>query len=92
MSEPSDQPATYALIVDDGLIRMDAMDLLEEAGFRTFEASDGNKPMVLLAERHAVIVLPLPHREPTLRRARSKVPQTSSCVCLSARETSVGGP
>ena len=58
MSNPSDQPAPYALVVDDdGFIRMDAMDILEEAGFRTFEASDGDRAMALLAERHAVIVL-----------------------------------
>lgn len=56
--ERSIQPAPYALVVDDdGLIRMDAMDILEEAGFRTFEAGDGDKAMMLLAERHAVIVL-----------------------------------
>lgn len=48
----------YALVVDDdGLIRMAAMDILEDAGFRTFEASDGDKAMVLLAEQHALIVL-----------------------------------
>lgn len=58
MSDPSNQSAPYALVVDDdGFIRMDAMDILEEAGFRTFEASDGDKAMALLAERHAVIVL-----------------------------------
>lgn len=46
-----------ALVVDDGLIRMDAIDILQEAGFRTFEASDGDKAMALLAQEHAVIVL-----------------------------------
>ncbi|XYD11844.1 response regulator (plasmid) [Methylobacterium sp. NMS12] len=58
MSEPSDPSAPYALVVDDdGLIRMDAMDMLQDAGFRTFEASDGDEAMKLLAQRHAVIVL-----------------------------------
>lgn len=58
MSAPPDAPAPYALVVDDdGLIRMDAMYMLEDAGFRTFEASDGDKAMVLLAEHHASIVL-----------------------------------
>lgn len=53
-----DSTTPYALVVDDdGLIRMDAMDILQDAGFRTFEASDGDKAMVLLAERHALIVL-----------------------------------
>lgn len=58
MSEPVQSPAPYALVVDDdGLIRMDAMDILQEAGFRTFEASDGDRAMALLAREHAVIVL-----------------------------------
>lgn len=58
MSDSADQSAPYALVVDDdGFIRMDAMDILQEAGFRTFEASDGDEAMVLLAERHALIVL-----------------------------------
>lgn len=58
MSDPSDPSAPYALVVDDdGLIRMDAMDILAEAGFRTFEASDGDRAMELLGQRHAVIVL-----------------------------------
>lgn len=58
MSEPSDPSTPYALVVDDdGLIRMDAMDILEEAGFRTFEASDGDKAMALLVQEHDLIVL-----------------------------------
>ena len=36
---------------------MDALDILEDAGFQTFEASDGDAAMVLLAEHHALIVL-----------------------------------
>ena len=39
------------------MLGMTAMDILEDAGFRTFEASDGDKAMVLLAEQHAHIVL-----------------------------------
>lgn len=58
MSDSADPSAPYALVVDDdGFIRMDAMDILQEAGFRTLEASDGDEAMVLLAERHALIVL-----------------------------------
>ncbi len=58
MSEPTDCSVPYALVVDDdGLIRMDAMDILEEAGFRTVEACDGDAALVLLAQRNAVIVL-----------------------------------
>ncbi|MBY0298213.1 MAG: response regulator [Methylobacterium sp.] len=58
MSQPPAPSAPYALVVDDdSLIRMTAMDILEDAGFRTFEAEDGDAAMALLAERHAVIVL-----------------------------------
>ena len=50
----TDAPASstpYALVVDDdGLIRMDAMDMLEDAGFRTFEASDGDTALALLGK------------------------------------------
>ncbi len=48
----------YALVVDDdGMIRMDAMDILEDARFRTFEASDGDHAVALLAKQEALIVL-----------------------------------
>ncbi len=58
MNDQADPSAPYALVVDDdGFIRMDAMDILREAGFRTFEASDGDKAMVLLAREHDLIVL-----------------------------------
>ncbi len=58
MTDPADPSIPYALVVDDdGLIRMDAMDILQEAGFRTFEASDGDKAIALLAREHALIFL-----------------------------------
>ncbi|AWI90355.1 response regulator [Methylobacterium sp. DM1] len=58
MTNPADPSIPYALVVDDeGLIRMDAMDILQEVGFRTFEASDGDKAIALLAREHALIVL-----------------------------------
>lgn len=58
MTDPADPSIPYALVVDDdGLIRMDAMDILQEAGFRTFEASDGDKAIALLAREHALVVL-----------------------------------
>ena len=42
MSAPSTAP--YALVVDDdALLRMDVVDILTDAGFRTFEAQDGDK-------------------------------------------------
>ncbi len=58
MTDPADPSIPYALVVDDdGLIRLDAMDILQEAGFRTFEASDGDKAIALLAREHALIFL-----------------------------------
>lgn len=58
MSQPPASPAPYAVVVDDDAsIRMIAMDILEEAGFHTFEAGDGDEAMALLAEKHPLIVL-----------------------------------
>ncbi|MGU3663863.1 response regulator [Methylobacterium sp. A49B] len=58
MTDPADASAPCALVVDDdGLIRMDAMDILGDAGFRTFEACDGDRAMALLDREHASIVL-----------------------------------
>ncbi|KQQ21515.1 histidine kinase [Methylobacterium sp. Leaf122] len=58
MTDPADPSIPYALVVDDeGLIRMDAMDILQEVGLRTFEAGDGDKAIALLAREHALIVL-----------------------------------
>lgn len=55
-SSPDTRP--YALVADDdGLIRMDAADIMEDAGFRTFQAADGDKAISILEEHHAVIVL-----------------------------------
>ncbi|MCE4226575.1 response regulator [Methylobacterium sp. C25] len=39
------------------LIRMDAADILEAAGFRTYEASDVDEALKILCEHHASIVL-----------------------------------
>lgn len=51
-------PAPYALVVDDdGLIRMDAADILADAGFRTFEAETGDKAITLLEREQECIVL-----------------------------------
>ncbi|WP_092045604.1 response regulator [Methylobacterium pseudosasicola] len=58
MSQQPNAPAPYALVVDDdALIRMDALDILSEAGFRTFEAADGDQAMAVLGQHHASIVL-----------------------------------
>jgi CheY-like chemotaxis protein len=58
MSDPTEPNAPYAVVVDDdGLIRMDATYILEDAGFRTFEACDGDAAIGVLAERSPLIAL-----------------------------------
>lgn len=58
MNAQPEAPAPYALVVDDdGLIRMDAADILADAGFRTFEAETGDKAIVVLEREQACIVL-----------------------------------
>jgi DNA-binding NtrC family response regulator len=58
MSNPPVHPAPYSLVVDgDVVVRMGAMDILEEAGFRTFEASDGNKALTLISKHESLIML-----------------------------------
>ena len=58
MTTPSASSKPYALVVDDdGLIRMDAAAILEDAGFRTFEAETGDKAITLLEREHECIVL-----------------------------------
>ncbi|MGU3422944.1 response regulator [Methylobacterium sp. D54C] len=54
---PSNAPP-YALVVDDdSMIRMDAVDILEEAGFTTFEAASGDKALIVLEQHHACVTL-----------------------------------
>lgn len=48
----------YALVVDDDfLVRMDAIDILEQAGFRVLEADHGDAAHELLETRHPDVVL-----------------------------------
>lgn len=47
----SDELVPYALVADDdGLIRMDAATILEDAGFRTFEAANVEEALAILQE------------------------------------------
>ena len=57
MNSPiSDAP--YALVVDDDfLIRMEAMDILEQAGFQVLDAQHGDAALDLLEVRHPEVVL-----------------------------------
>ncbi len=51
-------PSHYALVVDDdGLIRMDVADILEEAGFHAIEASSGDHALEVLRTHHERITL-----------------------------------
>lgn len=48
----------YALVVDDdGLIRMDAADILEQAGFRTLEAGSVDQALSILQQHHQDVIL-----------------------------------
>ena len=58
MISESTAPTPYALVVDDeGLSRMDAADILEQAGFRTLEAPTGDKALELLRQHHQEVAL-----------------------------------
>lgn len=53
MTDPTPQSRPCALVVDDdAFIRMDALDILEDVGFETLEATDADAALVLLRERH----------------------------------------
>ena len=57
MSLPASD-APYAIVVDDDfLIRMDAVQILEEAGFRTLDAEHGDAAFAMLSMRHRDVVL-----------------------------------
>ena len=48
----------FALVVDDDLlIRLDAKQILEDAGFQVLEAHHGDAAYVLMEERHPDVVL-----------------------------------
>ena len=58
MTLPQDDFRPYALVVDDDeILRMDIADILENAGFRTFEAEHGDAAIVILEQHHLDIVL-----------------------------------
>lgn len=55
---PPISDAPYALVVDDDfLIRMDAIDILERAGFQVLDAEHGDAALDLLKVRHPEVVL-----------------------------------
>lgn len=53
MAASTSSPLSFALVVDDDtFIRMDAMAILEDAGFETLEATHADAAVGLLHERH----------------------------------------
>ncbi|MEL6059508.1 response regulator [Methylobacterium sp. DCY52] len=58
MTHASSNASTCALVVDDDeMVRMAAIDILEEAGFTTFEAASGDMALLVLEEHHACLTL-----------------------------------
>ena len=58
MTTPQDDFRPYALVVDDdGLLRMETSDILEQVGFRTMEAEDGGAAILVLEQHHVDIAL-----------------------------------
>ena len=56
MDSEQPDPKPCALVVDDdSLIRMDIVDILEEAGFRTLEAPTGDEALKVLHEHHSQV-------------------------------------
>ena len=54
---PSSPPLSALVVDDDAFIRMDAIDILEEAGFETLEATHADAAIALLHERHSDLTL-----------------------------------
>lgn len=58
MIVPHADKRPYALIVDDdGLLRMDVAEILEQVGFRTLEAGDGDEAIRVLEQHHLDVTL-----------------------------------
>lgn len=58
MTAPTSPSPSFALVVDDdAFIRMDAIDILEEAGFETLEAAHADAAVGLLHDRYPHLCL-----------------------------------
>ena len=58
MTKPQADVRPTALVVDDdAILRMDAAEILEQAGFRTLEAVDGDEALTVLEQRHLEVAL-----------------------------------
>lgn len=45
------------IVDDDALIRMDAVDMIKDAGFRTYEAASADAAIVLLERHHDIGIM-----------------------------------
>ncbi|WP_200957526.1 response regulator [Methylobacterium sp. Leaf94] len=78
MPYPTSSKGSHALVVeDDGLIRMDAVDILERAGYATLEAQTADQALDLLRRCH---------RDVTILFTDVRMPGTQDGFSL-ARET-----
>ncbi|WP_309242850.1 response regulator [Lichenibacterium dinghuense] len=58
MREPQSDMRPFALVVDDdGLLRMDVAEILEDVGFRTLEACSGDEALLVLEDRYLDVSL-----------------------------------
>lgn len=57
MTDPTRSSPSCVLVVDDAFIRMDATDILENAGLDTLEAAHADAAMELLPERYPQLSL-----------------------------------
>lgn len=54
---PTDRRPCALVVDDDVLVRMTALDILEDAGFRTFEAENAEEALAVLHGHHVSIVV-----------------------------------
>ncbi len=52
-----DRRPTALVVDDDGILRMDVAEILEQAGFRTLEADTGDEAMAVLEQHHLDVTL-----------------------------------
>ena len=58
MTHVQDDRRPYALVVDDdGILRMDVCEMLEQAGFRTLEAENADEAVTVLEQYHLDVTL-----------------------------------
>lgn len=53
----ADVRPTALVVDDDAILRMDVAEILEQAGFRTLDAEDGDEAMTVLEQHHLDVTL-----------------------------------